>query len=163
MIRCSYILPSERPCRSLALRNRSLCRHHTAPALEERAQRALRATPPPPDFDSPPLPNEYKSFWRGYHGAIRNSDESQFDEILADLMDALDKGVISDRSAGRLLHTLVLRRRQLHQEHFDQQLLHLGQQHAALRKTGISGKGLYEMLAPQARELLRLNSQKPTC
>jgi hypothetical protein len=162
MLRCSYTFPDGRSCRSLARRHTSLCRHHTAQALEERADRARRAEPPLPDTSVPPPRSEFTSFWRGYHRVIRRSDESEFDEILVDLMDALDRGDISDRSAGRLLHTLVQRRSQLHQQRLDEKLILLAEQHAALRQSGISAKGLNEILVPQVRELMGLNAQKAT-
>jgi hypothetical protein len=42
-------------------------------------------------------------------------------------MDGLDEGVLSDRSAGRLLHTLVRRRRQLHQQRLNEKFIRLGE------------------------------------
>lgn len=161
MVRCSWVFPDGRPCRCPARHHRSLCRHHTPEALEERARRS--ALPPPElALETPPTRSEYASFWRGYHGAIRRSPESQFDEILSDIMDALDRGVLSHRSAGRLLATLVQRRRQLHQERLNQQLIRIAEQHRALRQSGMSAMGLHEILAPQVREMMGLESQNAT-
>lgn len=148
MLRCSYVFPDGRPCRCLARRQRSLCRHHTAEAFEARA---LRADPPPAEPEDPdaPIPrSEYAAYWRSYHGVIRQAHESQFDEIVANLIGGLDAGLLSTRSAGRLLFTLVQRRRLLYQQWLQQHLLPLDQR-AAPRPASTSAIDPLGVPAPQ--------------
>lgn len=162
MLRCSYILPDGRNCRNLARRHHSVCRHHSAQALGERTRRAMAAPPPALETDGPHPRSDYTAYWHGYHAVIRQSDESEFDDILSSILAGFDQGVLSDRSAGRLLATLVQRRRQLRQQRLNEQLMRLAEQHRALRQTGISARGLHEMLAPQLHEMMGLRSEKPT-
>ena len=163
MLRCSYVFPNGRPCRALARRHHSLCRHHTAQALDQRTRRAMAAPPPALEADGPHPRSEYTVYWHGYHAVIRQSDESEFDDVLSNIIAGLDQGLLSDRSAGRLLATLVQRRRQIHQQRVNEQFIRLAEQHRALRQTGISATSLHEMLAPQVHELMGLRSKNPTC
>ena len=158
MHRCSHIFPDGHPCRALARRPGPLCRFHTPQSIQDRADRARRALEARFDPDKPLTTSELKSFWQSYHDIIRNADASELDPILADLMDALDRNIISDRSAGRLLHALVRRRRQ----HMNEELFRLAEHHQTPRPTGISEKGLFEMLAQQACERMGLFSKQST-
>jgi len=163
MHRCSHVFPDGRPCRALAPRPASVCRNHTPQAVADRDDRARRAAELKYGGEAPLTPAQLKTFWQNYHGIIRNADESDFDDILANLMAALEQGAVSDRSAGRLLRALVRRRRELAQQRMNEKLIRLAEQSESLRRQGFSGRGLYQELIPQVRELMGPSPKRSTC
>jgi len=92
---CAYTLPTGRKCRCMATRHHAFCRHHGAPGSNR------------PRRD----PNLWsrRACWRdvGRSAATMPIDEAALGTL--DILRALLESRIADRTAGRLLRTLLVR------------------------------------------------------
>ena len=109
---CNFILDNGSRCHCAATTGKPFCRHHSPEALADRrarvaAQSARRQA-------SAPSPSarifSRRSHWRRYHKRIGNASPAEFLTIIQDLMDGLQRGLLSHRCAGRLLHEVQQRR-----------------------------------------------------
>jgi hypothetical protein len=92
---CAFTLPTGKKCRCVATRDHAFCRHHGAP----------RSGKPRRD------PNVWSRLacWRDLGRSAPTADKAQavFDAL--EVLRALHENSISDRTAGRLLRTLLQR------------------------------------------------------
>ena len=110
---CRYIFPNGVRCDCAARSGFQFCRHHTPDALQRRT---VPLDPPPPPRPRPPAPVSARPFsslshWRAVRRFIERAPGSQLQLVVDQLMIGLERGLISHRSAGALLHEIQKRRR----------------------------------------------------
>ena len=91
---CTFILPSGKKCRCMANRHHKFCRHHGAPWH------------PSPTGDRP---WSRLACWRDTVRALSTYPKEAIPDELLQILYSLFQGVISDRTAGRILRTLMQR------------------------------------------------------
>jgi hypothetical protein len=105
---CSFRLDNGRRCQCAANRDQDFCRHHTPAALR------LRHGAEPGEFSQE---GEVEFSPRREWGLLRTfivqSDAEAFPDILENLMTAMADGMMTPRTAGRLLLLLYRRREEL--------------------------------------------------
>lgn len=92
---CTFILPSGKKCRCMASRNHKFCRHHGAP------QRPRPATGE--------KPWSRVACWRDLGRALPGFPKEEIPTELLYILESLLHGMISDRTAGRILRGLLKR------------------------------------------------------
>ena len=92
---CAFILPSGKKCRCMANRNHKFCRHHGAPAQ-----------PRPATGD---LPWNRLACWRETVRGLPTYPKEEIPDELLQILYSLLENCISDRTAGRILRTLLQR------------------------------------------------------
>jgi len=106
---CSFILDNGRRCHCAANRNQDFCRHHTPEAL--RLHRA--AQPDDPADREQEIAFSPRREWGQLRQWIAQSEAEAFEDILENLMTAMADGMMTPRTAGRLLLLLYRRREEL--------------------------------------------------
>lgn len=93
---CAFTLPSGKKCRGMANRNHKFCRHHGAPSQ--------RRTLPTGD-----RPWSRLACWRDLGRALPDYPKREIPGQLLNVLYALSRNNISDRTAGRILRILLQR------------------------------------------------------
>lgn len=93
---CAFILPSGKKCRCMANRNHKFCRHHGAPSQPKA----------PPTADRP---WNRLACWRSTVRALPTWPKEEIPYQILQILYSLMEDSISDRTAGRILRSLLQR------------------------------------------------------
>jgi hypothetical protein len=104
---CSFRLDNGRRCHCAANRGLDFCRHHTPEALR------VRHAAEPEFSDEAEIAFSPRREWGQLRTFIMGSEAEAFDDILEGFMTGMADGIMTPRTAGRLLLLLYRRREEL--------------------------------------------------